>query len=268
MSRLGYGYGSEWQLLHWLAYHRNELNAVVERAIVDGKAEAARDSRRYTPAEAFAVDTIHWLDVAWSGKPADREQDQEWQGVNFVADDAVKAAWCKFWPQSGRAQCWDAVGWRATQGGREWLLIEAKAHMDELFAPTHAKGPGLTMIGTALQNTRAALGVDNGNRAVAESWLLQYYQYANRLAALHFLNDIARDSGDRAVRARLIVVYFTGESMRGRNCPASATEWDHALEGMYKSLGLLDEHGTFRKSGVKRPLMDHVHEVYLPVSKA
>lgn len=264
MSRMEYGYGSEWHMLHWLGYHRNELNAVIENAIANGKAEASLTARRML-VSATDKSQITWLDMPWSGKPDDRMQNLDWQGVQFIDDASVQGAWGNFWPKSGGAQSWDAIGLRSTPEGHEWLLVEAKAHVGEMVSACKATHPGRKIICAALKETRQALGIA-ADKAIEDTWLRRYYQYANRLAALYFLRKIAVN--DKPIRARLIMVYFTGECMLPkRDCPGSAAQWDSPIEDMYRSLGLLNGNTTFRQPAVKPSLMQYVHEVYLPVSK-
>jgi len=52
----------------------------------------------------------------------------------------------------------------------------------------------------------------------ARDWNQPYYQYANRLAFLHFM-------GTQGVAARLCFLYFTGDAAPGRTCPKSREAW-------------------------------------------
>ena len=76
-----------------------------------------------------------------------------------------------------------------------------------------------------------------------------YYQYANRLAFLYFLNVIAR------VPARLVFLYFTGDRFPdGRPCPATIERWNELINARRLTLGLEHEHA----------LTDRVHTIFLP----
>ena len=110
MGKMGNGYGSEFHLLRYLGYHRHDLNRAVE------KETGGRVSE--------------WLDFAFGGE---ERLDREWKGVDFVdsASD-IKSAWMKFWPQTGNVPNWDAVGRLELNSGVEYLLVEAKAHVEEL----------------------------------------------------------------------------------------------------------------------------------------
>jgi len=81
-------------------------------------------------------------------------------------------------------------------------------------------------------------------------WLERHYQYANRLAALHFLNT-------QGIKAHLVMVYFMGDrhSSASTTCPASEQEWESAIQAAEKHLGLTG----------KSELETRVHKVFLPV---
>ena len=72
----------------------------------------------------------------------------------------VKSAWVKFRPQTGNVPNWDAVGRLEQNYGIEYLLVEAKAHVEELQSSCSAsKNGGLDMIGKALDATIGKLNV-------------------------------------------------------------------------------------------------------------
>jgi hypothetical protein len=231
MGKMGNGYGSEFHLLRYLGYHRHDLNRAVE------KKTGGRVS--------------DWLDFAFG---SEGKLDREWKGVDFV-DSApdTKSAWMNFWPQTGNVPNWDAVGLLESNSCREYLLVEAKAHVEELQSSCGAseKG-GLDMIRKALDATINA----NGFKANVEDWLSHYYQYANRLAHLHFL--LQHD-----VSARLVFIYFCGDNWGGNKlsngespkCPKSEQEWGAYIKATHKRLGL---------NGQSK-LEERVHSLFLPV---
>ena len=192
--------------------------------------------------------SIEWLDFDFSGV-ADAEHnhgDRELTGVDFLpTDHPARAAWREFWPQRGSVQNWDAVAWLQYPDRREWLLLEAKANVKELRSASGAKHPGsVSKIKQALDETKRAMGVD-----AARDWNQPYYQYANRLAFLHFL-------ATQGVAARLCFLYFTGDAVPGRSCPKSRKEWQPAIAEMKAHLGL---------SG-RSELETRVHHTFLPVT--
>ncbi|MBV8205221.1 MAG: hypothetical protein JO041_00375 [Acidobacteria bacterium] len=242
MAKMGNGYGSEFHLLRYLGYHRNVLNR---------KTEAATGGR-----------VIEWLDF-----PSDSGEklDAEWKGVAFADSASLKSAWQEFWPQSGNVPNWDAVGRLETDAGIEFLLVEAKAHVEELRSSCGARKEemngdpeeerrksGIAKIRAALEST-----IDAHSFAVGvERWLEPYYQYANRLAHLHFLNE-------HKIPARLLFIYFCGDHWAGRLlrdgrppvCPKDAAAWSFPLQEMNHRLGL---HG-------RSQLEQRVHKIFLPV---
>ena len=227
MSRIGDGYGSEWHLLRALANERAKRSRAV--------------------AQATGAITVEWLSapVTSSGTT------QEWEGVDFLGPDpAQMRRWAAFWPQRGSAQRWDAVARLHGPAGDEWLLVEAKAHVSELITRCKATAPAsIAQIDRAFDATRQSVGADAVASAV---WRGAYYQYANRLAALHFLTHIC----DPPMQARLLFMYFCGDSHPRISGPTDATGWDATLTAQRQALGL----------DPSAPLMQRVYRLFWPVS--
>ncbi len=141
-----------------------------------------------------------------------------------------------YWPSMGPQ--WDALG-RTSAGGV--ILVEAKAHVGELESKCEAVAPeSLAKIETALAATREAFGA-----AGSDGWMTRYYQYANRLAHLHFLRE-------HGVDATLTFVYFIGDNeMPG---PNDRVHFEHVASEVRRSLGLPD------------PSSSHVVDVYMDVA--
>lgn len=224
MGTLGRGYGSEWHLIAYLARHRGSLD---------------REVRSITGA-----DDVEWLDCP-TNAGTEGLRDAEWKGLDFVEDAVIQQAWRQFWPQGAGIHNWDAVARLRLDGQAEWLLVEAKAHSAELVSNCGAKSrTSLVQIDAALAQTKTALGV-----AARHDWLTMYYQFSNRLAALHFLRS-------QGIPARLLFIYFTGDrSGAGRECPKDVAAWQPALASMDAHLGLSPGHA----------LADRVHKLFLPV---
>jgi len=224
MADIGYGYGSEWHLLRYLGRHRKEL----DRAILS----------------QTGGETIDWLDFEFD--PKARFGDREIRGADFLpADHPAHEAWSRFWPTRGNAQNWDGVARLAKGGMREWLLIEAKANLQEIKSTCGADPDkaGYRKIVAALEETKRALGVD-----ASRDWMDGYYQYANRLAVLNFL-------ASQGISARLVFIYFTGDHNGALDCPADESGWEKALETQNRHLGITN----------RSPIYERVHRVFLPV---
>jgi hypothetical protein len=121
MGKIGYGYGSEWHMLRYLGYHRNWLNCEILK-LTGGR-------------------RISWIDHLFSRKHQPLENDRELVGVEFIDHQNVEALWQQYWPQSGQAQNWDAVGQIHFNDRVEWLLVEAKGHRGEVVSSCGARNP-------------------------------------------------------------------------------------------------------------------------------
>jgi hypothetical protein len=135
-----------------------------------------------------------------------------------------------------------------TYHGPEWLLVEAKANVQEMRSNCGAsESGGLPLIRATLDRTKTALGVAPG-----ADWLNGHYQAANRIVALQHLTQ-------HGVRAHLMFIYFCGDQDGpGRSCPATPAGWDEALLMQAKHLGLPSQH----------PLSDRMHRLFLEVCPA
>ena len=230
MAKIGYGYGSECHLLRWMGRHRK---------IFDGKVSGALGR----PGEP-----IEWLDfnfapsLEWPGKGW---PDAELKGLEFLYDRGeLKSRWESFWPTGRGIHNWDSVGWIGARPDRELLLVEAKAHVAEMESDCGAGPVSIQKIKRAFESVKR--GLDANPDA---DWTKVYYQAANRIATLFFLEQ-------EGIRTRLLFVYFCGDRFPGKECPASEQEWKPAIEAQRLHLGLEAEH----------QLSDRIHELFLPVS--
>jgi len=126
-----------------------------------------------------------------------------------------------FWPLGGPQ--WDALG-RAASG--EVVLVEAKAHLNELYSPaTGASESSLMQIQSSLSEAALGLGVRPGY-----DWSKQFYQYGNRLAHAYLLDQL------NGVRTRLVFLYLIGDhDVKG---PSTRAEWETAIHTVHHTLGL------------------------------
>lgn len=144
-------------------------------------------------------------------------------GCNHLSSELLK-----FWPKRGPQ--WDALA-RTDKG--EVLIVEAKAHIPELFSPPSTAGAeSRTKIDVALRRTSEFLHATSSS-----SWGVHFYQLCNRLAHLMFLREHGMD-------AKLVLLNFIGDS--DMNGPETAAEWEAAYSVAYHVLGLPKQHKLSR----------------------
>ncbi len=228
MAKMGYGYGSECHLLRWMGRHRKQFENNIVGLI----------GRR--------CDHIEFLDFHF--KTSELWPDAELKGLEFLpTNHLVHSAWETYWPQEGNVQNWDAIGKFEGENGEEWLLIEAKAHTEELVSKCGAKERGgLPIIRNAFQTTIQQLGI----KTDVASWLVPYYQYANRLAVLSFLHS-------HNIRANLLNIYFIGDIFhKGWTSPQNTEGWIPSLADLKSHLGISSGH----------KLKPFVHDLFLSIA--
>ena len=223
MSIIGYGYGSEWHMLRYLGYHRKALNNAVE--------------------ELIGGTVTEWIDVPFNSQK--KFLDDEWKGLDFLPDDSpAKSEWKNIWPRTGNVQNWDAMGTLQKGSSKEFLLVEAKAHLGEIRSQCGAKEiGGKPLIVKALDEAKLAFGVSQ-----EKDWLQPYYQYCNRLTTLYFLIK-------HGIGARLIFIYFLKDKRQDAICPEKEGEWEIELKKMYDHIGPLKN----------AELTNRIHHLFLPV---
>lgn len=225
MAHMGYGYGSEFHLLRFLGRHREYFDARVK--------------------QATGARSVNWLDCLFKPEPNPPTWDSEWRRLDFLPESsAARKLWKKFWPTKGQQHNWDAVGRILIEDRREWLLVEAKAHLAELETSCGAsENGGRPKIERALNQTAKEIGIQK-----CSDWLEGYYQYANRIAALNFMIQ----NGELG---RLLYVYFCGDRFPEKECPENEVGWSVALAQQDEHLGLSNGH----------TLADRMHKIFVPV---
>jgi len=173
--------------------------------------------KKLREAGALAVDRhLKWLAPLHDDKWAEYRDAQFLEKLGH-ADLAGELA--NYWPRRGPQ--WDALA--MDESGRAFL-IEAKAHAREMASTCKAGATSLRMITSSLEESKRALGAKPGS-----DWTKGYYQYANRLAHLHFLRK-------HAVDAVLVFLYFTGADDIGG--PSSEAAWRRHVEAAPAHLGM------------------------------
>jgi len=142
-----------------------------------------------------------------------------------------------FWPPKGPQ--WDALGVTAA---REPILVEAKAHVSEMFCSAQSSSPtSCALIRKSLDATAKALRAKPGT-----DWMLRFYQYANRLAHAYLLRTL------NGIPAHLVFIYFVGD--KEMNGPATAAEWKAAISVLHEALGITGK------------IPRYVHDVFIDVN--
>jgi len=168
-------------------------------------------------------DPITWLSPLKSDDYAEYYDEAFLERVGL---SALKAPLAAFWPRSGPR--WDGLG--RTSTGRV-LLVEAKAYIEEgVDYRSGAKAPdSVDLIRQSLAVSKKAFGVNE-----AAPWDAPFYQYANRLAHLHFLNSVQGNN------AYLLFLYFADAPDVPEPC--TVEQWEGAERLTRKCLGLGKEH--------------------------
>jgi hypothetical protein len=189
---------------------------------------------RLVRAELPAAENIRWL------SPLAEDDFAEYRDAAFlekIGQPQLAPALSTIWPARGPQ--WDALG--LTDRG-DAILVEAKAHIDEMFSTGSQAGPkSRSLIERTLAETAGAL-----HAKPLGPWIGPLYQMANRIAHLKFLID-------RDIAAKLVFVCFLGDGeMRG---PTSIGEWRGAIHVVRLMLGLPKRHD----------LSEHIVHVFVPI---
>lgn len=231
MAAIGYGYGSEWHLLQYMGRRRAALTALVE--------------------QATGLTEITWLDSQETTKDGTLGI-RETVGLEFLGTGhPVRTEWERQWPQTGNVHNWDAIGTAGPPGRASWVLVEAKANLNEINSTCAAKAEAsVTAISAILNTAKSDLGATNGG-----DWTQDYYQFANRVALLHFLER-------RGIDAHMVYLYFLGDCMElgraGRVCPTDKNGWQAALAAQDAHVGL----------PMDSPLNRRIHKLFVPAYRA
>lgn len=219
MGSLGFGYGSEFHLMRFMARYRKEFSTQV--------------------LDCFGIKDcdLDWLDFK-HGESKDYKipnchlklPDRELTGIDFLGEfkATIEKDWAEFWPTTGNLPNWDAVGKIDTKKQVSWILVEAKAHKNELgIQKGSGAGPdSLSKIKNAFAQTKENLKIASNS-----DWSKKYYQLANRLAVTTFLNV-------NGINCYLLNLYFCGDKNPKGECPGSEIGWAQAVKNQYDYLGL------------------------------
>ena len=176
MAQIGYGYGSEYQLLRFLGHHRHELEKKISDQIGQG--------------------TFDWVDFEYANPKTVISGDKEITGLDFLEKlypDQYQQVEVEYKAYIKKAdwQNWDAV---FTHNGILYL-VEAKAHVSELSSGKEEHGDSSKEF--ILQFLKSQLH----ELPVKRVWLQEYYQLANRLATTALLNK-------HGIRTKVLYLFF------------------------------------------------------------
>ena len=178
MAQIGYGYGSEFQLLRFLGHHRIELERILSSIIEPGD--------------------YNWLDFDYADPKNVISGDKEKVGLSFLNNlfpdqyPNVKKEYETYKiNRRDTWQNWDAV---FTHNGILYL-VEAKAHTSELSSGK--EGHGNKSKDEILRFFKEQLP----DLPVSDIWLKEYYQMANRLATAALLNK-------NGINTKVLYIYF------------------------------------------------------------
>lgn len=188
-------YGSELHLLRWLGRHRDDLTCKVERAT--------------------GLSNVKWKQFEFSSGL--KSFDAELKKLAFLTEEERVRIGDKY--ESHLNPNWDAVGEGVLNGEKTYLLVEAKAHVEEVGDNSSHGGSRKSEISAALG--RAAHDI-TGIAGIGEKWMGRYYQLANRLYVQMVLNE----SGISALQLSL---FFCGDTNKKYFCPRTKQEWQSEL---------------------------------------
>lgn len=168
------------------------------------------------------------LKIAWKSPIKDnnfyeyRDDFLEVLNNKNIAEAAVKEL-RKFWPKNGPQ--WDGI---AVAEGKEnkkgFLLIEAKAHTDETKSDMRAvSDKSIEIINKAFNEVQSYMGVKQ------QSWTNEYYQLANRIAYLYFLNVKLN------IPSWLVLINFTDDASYK---PTTVSKWLSHYNMLAEKIGI------------------------------
>ena len=162
------------------------------------------------------------LEIKWvSPIPPDYAEYSDDDFLRVLDLDPNRIRLNEFWPNGGPH--WDGLG-KGNDGSM--FLVEAKAHISEMVSSPSGGGEvSLSKIRGELERTKAFLHAKPN-----VDWTTHFFQYANRLAHLQFLQF------DKELSAFLVLIYFIGD--QHVNGPSTKEDWVGAIELLHSFLGI------------------------------
>ncbi len=218
MAQIGYGYGSEFQLLRFMGRHRNLLEKIISETIGE-------------------TGIFEWMDFGFSIPSVSITCDSELKGLSFLKAspkfNEVYDEYCKYDIQNRDSwQNWDAI---FILNGVIYL-VEAKAYAGEM---ADNKKHGNESILQFMKDMLPEL-------PVTKKWLGLYYQLANRLATTALLQK-------HGIKVKTIYIYFVNgyrkrieiehkiEDVENCNKNTSTEDFLEAIKKEFSELGITEE---------------------------
>lgn len=133
-----------------------------------------------------------------------------------------------FWPKGGPH--WDGIAVVETStGDKTLLLIEAKAHKSELKSDSQAKEDSLKTIKNRLKVIQRKSGL------IADvDWTKRYYQFANRMAFLLFLQE-------RMVKVAFVYILYANDPYWEKKDETTVANWENAIKKEREYFGIKED---------------------------
>lgn len=197
---LALGYGSKYQLLRMLVWHRHDFDNYIKEAVdLDFK--------------------IDWFDFHYRYR-----KDGEPLNLEFIPE--LDCKWKKYWSCGSNGLNWDAVG---KMDNGTYILIEAKANIIELHSSIGGNEWSQGKNTSKIQKFLTKYKIET----TARDFIENNYQLANRLVALNYLLQ-------RGYKAKLVYVLFAnGYSLNTEeNKSVSEEEWSDIMNYEFTKLGI------------------------------
>lgn len=215
MAKMGFGYGSEWQLLRMLGRHQNYLNELIINKFNGDLTK--RDSK-----------TIEWLDFKFSAS-----KDLELRGSDIFKTYNIS----KEIPKILSDTSWDCIG----KYGDKLLLCEAKSHFGELPAKSQAKESSLIEYDRFLNDCLDFYQIDKAK--YKEVWIKKSYQLGNRLVMNYYLNQVLH------INSIIVYILFLNDweysyysgHMKNNKTVKEQSKWKEKIDIKLKELGFQNE---------------------------
>ena len=180
-SQIGYGYGSEWQLLRFMGRHRKELETKIREVI-------------------GAKGNFDWLDFEYKDRRSEITGDNEllkldWINRNIIDATNLDSVKNEF-KRSKLKINWDAI----FIVDNTIFLVEAKAHKDEFESDCRSKREESKR--TISDFLKKYL---DGKADITKDLLNKHYQFVNRLATASFLQKSLQEDG---INAKVLYICF------------------------------------------------------------